>query len=69
MDFITHMNSLRNYRADEVKAIADITESSTSAVYMWMAGRANVPKLKRKIIAKYLGKTEAELWPEDEKEM
>ena len=68
MDFKSFMNSLPNQKTEEMKAIAELTESSMNAVYKWVAGTHNVPKLKKKIIAEHLGKPISELWPDEKDE-
>lgn len=57
------MKGLSNFKTEQIKAIAGVTCSTPASVYRWMNGN-KVPSAKRKIISDYLGKSEAELWPE-----
>jgi len=63
MRFTEYMKGLSNFKTEQIKAIAGITCSTPASVYRWMNG-CKVPSAKRKVISDYLGKSEAELWPE-----
>lgn len=63
MFFLEYISSLRNERSETIKEIESITCSSHNTVYQWLRGMKNVPPLKRKVIAEYLGRPEFELFP------
>lgn len=63
MIFSDYMNGLPNKKVEEIQKIADLTCSSTLSVYRWIAGTADPPLIKKKIIANYLGKNIEELFP------
>lgn len=61
--FTGYAEGLTNERIEFVKQLADLTTSTEVTVYRWMSGESVPTKKKREVIAKYLGKTTAELWP------
>jgi DNA-binding helix-turn-helix protein len=63
MVFSEYMNNLPNVKVEEVKKIAELTSSTVITVYRWIAGTIDPPLVKKKIIAEYLNKTVAELFP------
>ena len=67
MNFIETIAALPDLKQLKIEEIARETLSTKQAVWRWLRGYP-VPPLKRAIIARILGKSEAELWPEEEKE-
>ena len=61
--FTQYADSLINEKSILVDDLAELTVSTKQTVYRWMAGESIPPRLKREAIAKFLGKTTAELWP------
>lgn len=61
--FTGYAESLTNERIEFVKQLAALTTSTEVTVYRWMSGESVPTKMKREAIAKFLGKTTAELWP------
>ena len=55
MVFSKYIQSLPNQQTDTIKQIADLTSSTTTSVYRWIAGRARPPLVKQKLIAEFLG--------------
>lgn len=67
MVFSKYMQSLPNQQTDTIKKIADLTCSTTTSVYRWIAGKARPPLIKQKLIAEFLGVKLDELFPPEEK--
>lgn len=67
MVFSKYMQSLPNQQTDTIKQIADLTCSTTTSVYRWIAGKARPPLIKQKLIAEFLGVKLDELFPPEEK--
>lgn len=61
--FTGYADGLTNERIEFVKQLAALTTSTEVTVYRWMSGESTPTKMKREAIAKFLGKTTAELWP------
>ena len=61
--FTQYADNLINEKQKLIDDLAELTLSTKQTVYRWMSGESVPPKIKRAIIAKYLGKTTAELWP------
>ena len=62
MVFSKYIQSLPNQQTDTIKQIADLTSSTTTSVYRWIAGRARPP-----LVAESLGIELKELFPPEEK--
>ena len=67
MVFSKYMQSLPNQQTDTIKQIADLTCSTTTSVYRWIAGKSRPPLVKQKLIAEFLGVKLDELFPPEEK--
>jgi len=67
MVFSKYIQSLPNQQTDTIKKIADLTSSTTTSVYRWIAGKARPPLVKQKLIAEFLGFKLEELFPLEEK--
>lgn len=63
MVFRDYIKSLPNQQFDTIKKLAEVTCSTTVSVYRWMNGTSEPPKIKKKIIAEYLGISVEELFP------
>lgn len=63
MVFRDYIKSLPNQQFETIKELAEITCSSKVSVYRWMSGEVDPPMIKKKIIAKYIGKSVEELFP------
>ena len=61
------MQSLPNQQTDTIKQLADLTCSTTTSVYRWIAGKARPPLVKQKLIADFLGMELEELFPSEER--
>lgn len=61
--FRQYADGLINEKQKFIDDLADLTLSTKQTVYRWMSGESVPPRNKREIIANYLGKTTAELWP------
>lgn len=67
MVFSKYIQSLPNQQTDTIKQIADLTCSTTTSVYRWIAGKSRPPLVKQKLIAEFLGVKLDELFPPEEK--
>lgn len=66
MVFSEYMNSLPNLKSETIERIARETFSTPATVYRWINGAIDPPMVKKRIVAKALGKEITELWPEKE---